>query len=169
VGKTVLVQFEKQIAETVENPLQRELRFWKLMSRHPEPNHEYEWERNLWIDRILNNILRCSSLQMSDWGLLLELGSFHRRGQCELIIISPLGQACVRNSVMTPLTLDSLSPDHLSCYIDEATKSPWLWCSCMSGFKMLHPLSGHPHDHNIKCKYSQLITLCSTSCILFIQ
>jgi len=39
------------------------------------------------VDRILNNILRCSSLVMSDCGLLLELGSFHCRGQCELFII----------------------------------------------------------------------------------
>jgi len=35
------------------------------------------------VDRIFNNILRCSSLVMSDCGLLLELGSFHCRGQCE--------------------------------------------------------------------------------------
>jgi hypothetical protein len=30
--------------------------------------------------RILNNILRCSALVMSDCGLLLELGSSHYRG-----------------------------------------------------------------------------------------
>jgi len=36
------------------------------------------------VDRILNNILRCSPLVMSDCGLLLELGSFHHRGRCEL-------------------------------------------------------------------------------------
>jgi len=34
------------------------------------------------VDRILNNILRCSSLVMSDCGLLQELGSTHCQGQC---------------------------------------------------------------------------------------
>jgi hypothetical protein len=61
------------------------------------------------IDRILNNILRCSLLVMSDCGLLLELGSFHRRGRCELFIIGSSGQACLGNSVMAPFLLDSLS------------------------------------------------------------
>ena len=36
--------------------------------------------------RNLNNILRCSSLVMSDCGLLLELGSFNRRGRPEYFI-----------------------------------------------------------------------------------
>jgi len=39
------------------------------------------------VDRILNNILRCSSLVMSDCGLLLELSFFHCRGQCEFLYI----------------------------------------------------------------------------------
>ena len=39
----------------------------------------------MFVDRILNNILRCSSLVMSDCGLLLELGSSHGRGQCEIL------------------------------------------------------------------------------------
>ena len=39
------------------------------------------------VDRILNNILTCSWMVMSDSGLLLELGFFHRWGQCELFII----------------------------------------------------------------------------------
>jgi len=34
------------------------------------------------VDRILNTIIRCSSLVLSDCGLLLELGSIHCRGQC---------------------------------------------------------------------------------------
>jgi len=63
------------------------------------------------VDRILNNILKCSSLVMSDCGLLLELGSSHCRGRCELFIISSSGQACLWISVMTPLLLDSLSQD----------------------------------------------------------
>jgi len=42
------------------------------------------------VDRIFNNILRCSSLVMSDCGLLLELGSSHRRRQRELFIIGSL-------------------------------------------------------------------------------
>jgi len=37
------------------------------------------------VDRILNNILRCSSLVLSDCGLLLELGSFHCWGKCEFL------------------------------------------------------------------------------------
>jgi hypothetical protein len=63
------------------------------------------------VDRILNNILMCSSLVMSDCGLLLELGSFHLQGQCELLIISSSGQACLQFSIRTPFLLDSSSPD----------------------------------------------------------
>jgi len=37
------------------------------------------------VDRILKNISSCSSPVMSDCGLLLELGSFHCRGQCEFL------------------------------------------------------------------------------------
>jgi hypothetical protein len=48
---------------------------------------------------------------MSDCELLLELGSFHRRGRCELFILGVSGQACLRLSVMAPLLLDSLSPE----------------------------------------------------------
>jgi len=35
------------------------------------------------VDRILDNILWCSPLVMSECELLLELGSSHCQGQCE--------------------------------------------------------------------------------------
>jgi hypothetical protein len=69
---------------------------------------------NFDVDRILNNILRCSLLVMSDCGLLLELVSSHHQGQSELFIICFLDQACVQITVMAPLLHDSLSPDATS-------------------------------------------------------
>jgi hypothetical protein len=62
------------------------------------------------VDRILNNIVWCSSLGMSDGGLLEELGSFHCRGQCELFIIAASGHTGLQTTVMTPFLLDSFSP-----------------------------------------------------------
>jgi len=55
----------------------------------------------MFVDRILNNILRYSSLVMYDCGLLLELGSSHCRGQCESLYS--------RAIAMTQGLLDSLS------------------------------------------------------------
>jgi hypothetical protein len=46
---------------------------------------------------------------MSDCGLLLELGSFHCRGQCEFFIVKSSGQVCLWISAMTFSLLDSLS------------------------------------------------------------
>ena len=89
---------------------------------------------------------------MSDCGLLLELGSSHCQGRCELFIIGNTGQAGLRLSVMTPLLHDGLSWEHLKCPVDSATNSPRLSCSCMSRFKTLRPLSGSPHDDDIKHK-----------------
>jgi len=45
------------------------------------------------LDRNLNNILMCSSLVMSDCGLLLELGSSHSRGQCEFLYSQAFGSS----------------------------------------------------------------------------
>jgi hypothetical protein len=79
---------------------------------------------NFEVDRILNNILRCSSLVMSDCGLLLELGSFHRRGQYELFIISSSGQVCIWISIMTPFLLDSFYLEQPVCSIDICHEFP---------------------------------------------
>jgi len=62
------------------------------------------------VDRILNTILRCSSLVMSDCGLLLELGSSHCWGQCELFIISSSGRVCLWILAMTRCLFASSSP-----------------------------------------------------------
>jgi len=60
-----------------------------LVSMNEYMAYLHQWNREviLYIDRILNNILRCSSLVMSECVLMLELGSFHRQRQCEIFII----------------------------------------------------------------------------------
>jgi len=50
--------------------------------------YSHKWIKEVilkFVYRILNNILRCSSLVMSDSGLLQALGSSHCRGQCEFL------------------------------------------------------------------------------------
>jgi len=55
------------------------------MNTYKEYSRKWNMEviLNSFVDRMLNNIVSCSSLVMSDGGLLLELSSSHCRGQCE--------------------------------------------------------------------------------------
>ena len=69
------------------------------------------------IDRILNDILRYSSLVMSDYGLLPKPGSFHRRKRCELFIIAPSVLVRLRISVITIFLFDSLSQESSAVHL----------------------------------------------------
>jgi hypothetical protein len=80
-----------------------------------------------WIDRILNNILRCSSLVMSDCGLLLELVLPLSGRQCESFIVSGRTNFGRLSTTMTTDLLDSLSRNSFL----QATSSPRLSCACM--------------------------------------
>jgi len=153
VHYTPLIVVLNGISKSCDDPRLHVLRMCWSPEMHRVRISRVKIWRQLWIvDRILNNIVRYSSLGMSDSGLLLELGSSHCQGQCELLIIGSSVQVWLQFSIITPFLLDSSSPESLLCSLNSATNSLRSSCSCLSGFQTFRPLSGHPHDHDINRK-----------------
>jgi hypothetical protein len=92
VGQTLLVAVQYGFADSSDELLVCVLRMFWSPGTHITRILEVRIKKQFcrWVDKILNNILRCSSLVMFDCGLLLELGSSHRRGRCELFKIGSL-------------------------------------------------------------------------------